>query len=94
MQQNLNFCNIISGKGHIIFIEHLQSAHNIVFRKTVDVLHTHIIVSREKKDPRRGSHSPGVLLCLLTLAVQIKPLANVVVGIINIARKSSQQSQS
>ena len=42
-----NFCNIISGKGHIIFIEHFQSAHNIIFRKTVDVLHTHIIVSLE-----------------------------------------------
>ena len=36
--------NIISRKGYIVLIEHLQRAHNIVLRKTVDVLLAHIIV--------------------------------------------------
>lgn len=34
-------------------------------------------VSR-KANPRRDSRSPGVLLCLLALAVPVKPLANIV----------------
>ncbi len=31
-----------------------------------------------QKNPRRGRHSPGVILCLLALAVTVKPLADVV----------------
>lgn len=31
----------------------------------------------QKANPRRDSRSPGVLLCLLALAVTVKPLANV-----------------
>lgn len=31
----------------------------------------------QKTDPRRDSRSPGVILCLLALAVTVKPLANV-----------------
>ena len=35
---------IVPGKCHIILVIHLQSAHHIIFRKTVDVLHAHIII--------------------------------------------------
>lgn len=31
-----------------------------------------------KTGPRRGSFSPGALLCLLALAVAVKPLADIV----------------
>ena len=36
--------NIISRKCHIVLVEHLQSAHNIVLCKAVDLLLAHIIV--------------------------------------------------
>ena len=35
---------IIPGECHIVLVIHLQSAHHIIFRKTVDVLHAHIII--------------------------------------------------
>jgi len=40
--------NVVSRKGYIVLVEHLQSAHNIVLCEAVDVLLTHIIVRLEQ----------------------------------------------
>ena len=35
---------IVPGECHIVLVEHLQSAHNIILRKAVDILHAHIVI--------------------------------------------------
>ena len=35
---------IVPGECHIVLVEHLQSAHYIVLRKTVDILQAHIVI--------------------------------------------------
>ena len=49
---------IVPRKRHIVLIEHLQSAHYIILRKTVDILHAHIVIGfQQEKASWRSSSS-------------------------------------